>query len=529
MNNYIHDIEVLKKEVWFLKGKIKLLAEEISGITGGTIEQTLLERLTTLEGDFATLENSLKTLKVEVDTNTSNIGNISVHIGEISSLISSVQESVSALNSEISGLKATDELISGNVNSLSDSISKINEQLTIIESNMDIMGSNISDLAKNDLVFDNAIEDLGNRVTAVEKQMNEIDFSSVSGEIESLKAVDTELSAKITQNTQDIVGVATSIDKLNTIVTEFKSTTNEKISVLESNDDSLNSQLQELKEEMGNIDLSIINQTLIEHDNKLNSYNEEIDEISNNVENLNNNVASNSEKIISQETRISSLESGITELEKEVDVNSENITAVQEKVDTVELSLTQLQTTVGENGERIEVLESSDASQTSEIEELNNLISTLNSTASTLQAEIEVLKAQMDSIKVPKTVVIYDKNSTDEAVNLGYPDGIVGYKNVSIDFTPYTRVRIYATIYNCDVQKEVILANRNKNDISFYAQSASPKVFFNFKVLIPFTLTRFQTAGYGKWTWSATEGVLSVESGTTTENVYVYRIEGIID
>ena len=451
MNSYIHDIEILKKEVWFLKNKIKLLVEEISGITGGTIEQTLLERLTALENGVSTLENSLKSLELEVDTNTSNIADISVHIGELSTNISSIQENISLINKEIVNLKATDELLSGNINSLSDSISSINEEIDKINSNMDIMGTNIADLAKNDLVFDDAIEDLGKRVTAVENQVSEIDFSAVSGEIQALKAVDEELSGKITQNTQDILNLSSSFDNLSGEFSDFKTSTNEKISSVEG-----------------------------------------------------------------YEARITAVESGVSQ-------NSENVTALQERVGIVESSISDVQAMSEENSGKIEVLESSDASQTSDI-------ASITQTIANLQQEIETLKSQSGGGgSSPKTVVVYDKNSEDEAINLGYPDGIVGYSNISIDLSAYSRLRIYATLYNMDCQREIVLANRNKNDVTFFAMFTSGRVFMFFKAQVPPTLARFQTAGYGRWTWDPTTSTLSVEEGKSVANVYIYRIEGIID
>lgn len=519
MNSYIHDIEILKKEVWFLKNKIKLLVEEISGITGGTIEQTLLERLTALENGVSTLENSLKSLELEVDTNTSNIADISVHIGELSTNISSIQENISLINKEIVNLKATDELLSGNINSLSDSISSINEEIDKINSNMDIMGTNIADLAKNDLVFDDAIEDLGKRVTAVENQVSEIDFSAVSGEIQSLKAVDEELSGKITQNTQDISNLSSSFDNLSGEFSDFETSTNEKITALESADAMISSDLNALKEEVGSMNYAGVISTLNQHEDEINYLDRAVVAIEGDIEEINTTLSGYDEKITSvegYEARITAVESGVSQ-------NSENVTALQERVGIVENSISDVQAMSEENSGKIEVLESSDASQTSDI-------ASITQTIANLQQEIETLKSQSGGGgSSPKTVVVYDKNSEDEAINLGYPDGIVGYSNISIDLSAYSRLRIYATLYNMDCQREIVLANRNKNDVTFFAMFTSGRVFMFFKAQVPPTLARFQTAGYGRWTWDPTTSTLSVEEGKSVANVYIYRIEGIID
>ena len=50
MNNLTHDIEMLKKEIWFLKNTtIKNLLEEVASLTGGNIDSTLLGRIKDLE------------------------------------------------------------------------------------------------------------------------------------------------------------------------------------------------------------------------------------------------------------------------------------------------------------------------------------------------------------------------------------------------------------------------------------------------------------------------------------------------
>ena len=125
--------------------------------------------------------------------------------------------------------------------------------------------------------------------------------------------------------------------------------------------------------------------------------------------------------------------------------------------------------------------------------------------------------------------VVYDKNSTDAGINLGYPDGITGNKQVVMDLTRYTKVRIYVSMWNMECQQEIVLANRNKYDVSFFAMHTSGKMFHITKATIPVKLDRIIFHGYGDWNYSSTTDTFEITSGNSVENVFIYRIEGIIE
>lgn len=151
---------------------------------------------------------------------------------------------------------------------------------------------------------------------------------------------------------------------------------------------------------------------------------------------------------------------------------------------------------------------------------------------SNIDTTIPVSEANVDGenliLQAPQTVdVLYDMRSEDESINLGYPNGVVGYTNLDIDFTPYSRVRIFASLNNCDCQREIDIVNRYRYDVAMHGFANDRKTFILLRVQVPQTLTKFQVVGYSIWTWSDTDATVTVTHDKTSEDIFVYRIEGI--
>lgn len=117
-------------------------------------------------------------------------------------------------------------------------------------------------------------------------------------------------------------------------------------------------------------------------------------------------------------------------------------------------------------------------------------------------------------------VVLYDKNSTDPSINKGYTSGImtdgVGNVRVSIDFSPYKKVKIYA---NLD----------RMNAVSEYDFTSGTD---HFSVLCGDIASAMAKVNYISGYISNTEFIpvfagLSETAKDNNANYYVYRIEGI--
>lgn len=153
----------------------------------------------------------------------------------------------------------------------------------------------------------------------------------------------------------------------------------------------------------------------------------------------------------------------------------------------------------------------------------------VNGTEITLQPhgynELLTRIEQLES-KVPTVDVIYDMRSEDETINHGFTSGIVGGKYLTFDFSPYKKVRVFVTMMNCDCQREIVLQNRNKYDFSFHAQSSSPQMMLYTRAQIPAALNRIALAAYSVWKFNSETG-LTLEYDSSSEDFYIYRIEGI--
>lgn len=121
-------------------------------------------------------------------------------------------------------------------------------------------------------------------------------------------------------------------------------------------------------------------------------------------------------------------------------------------------------------------------------------------------------------------VVIYDKNSTDANVNLGYTDGLLIGGNISVDLSQYSRVRVYASLNNFDVQSEICLNNREGTDFTGFTCSTNYSTFYIVKFFINSSRTRF-TTNFVSQTVIESDGTVAKSLINNNSDYYVYRIE----
>lgn len=409
MNNFIQELETLKKEVWFLKNKtIKKIIEELSSIGGGGVDSTLTERIKNLESATQTLENNLKTLQAEVSENSENLVDVSEHVGQLADVIATIQDNMLSLNSEIAELKGTDELLSENINKISDDLAKVQESLENLQSQVGMIASSV--------------------------QVN-------SEEIEKLKESD----------------------------------------------------------EKQNLDISGIKSVQDSHLNLLNNY----------------------------EARIGTLENSMTDVQEDISTLEERVSSVEQSGGGSGGDTSALTQQLENHAARIEALESSDTLQNTSIANVETATTANTQSIESLLAKVEEMQTKLNNVKAPVVDVLYDMRSDDASINLGYTSGLVGYTNLTMDFTPYSRVRIFGSLNQCDCQKEIDLVNRYRYDVELEGFANSRKTFTMFRVQIPATKTKFQAVGYSTWTWSDDTSTVTVTHDKTSESIFVYRIEGI--
>ena len=120
-----------------------------------------------------------------------------------------------------------------------------------------------------------------------------------------------------------------------------------------------------------------------------------------------------------------------------------------------------------------------------------------------------------------KPIVLYDKNSTDPSINKGYTSGIMtdgaGNVRVSIDFSPYKKVKIYANLDSINAVSEYDFTSGTDQFSVLCGDIASSRAKVNYM------------SGYiSKTEFIPVYAGLSETAKDNNANYYVYRIEGIL-
>ena len=118
-------------------------------------------------------------------------------------------------------------------------------------------------------------------------------------------------------------------------------------------------------------------------------------------------------------------------------------------------------------------------------------------------------------------VVLYDKNSADPSINKGYTSGImtdgVGNVRVSIDFSPYKKVKIYANLDRMNAVSEYDFTSGTDQFSVLCGDIASARDKVNY-ISGYISNTEFRPVFAG----------LAETAKDNNANYYVYRIEGIL-
>ena len=118
-------------------------------------------------------------------------------------------------------------------------------------------------------------------------------------------------------------------------------------------------------------------------------------------------------------------------------------------------------------------------------------------------------------------VVLYDKNSTDPSINKGYTSGImtdgVGDVRVSIDFSPYKKVKIYANLDRMNAVSEYDFTSGTDQFSVLCGDITSARDKVNY-ISGYISNTEFRPVYAG----------LAETAKDNNANYYVYRIEGVL-
>lgn len=323
--------------------------------------------------------------------------------------------------------------------------------------------------------------------------------NSALGDISNIKN-------QLSQCLEEIDGIKTDISTLTT----SSNNVTLKVSELETSFDNLSNTLTSLSSA-----ISSLTETTDNHSQQLSSLNSEVSSLGNSFESistqidlLNSIVNKHSENILSLTSTVGEAKSLATEAKSATENFSTNLTIVSNSV--------------ANNTSKINEIESSCNS-------INNSISSLNSSVGTLSDSLSSLETEVNNFKTENSTVIYDMSSEDSSINLGFTTGMTGTKYISHDFSQYHTLRIYARVYASNCVQEVPVKNRKLTDITFFGAGSNPIILSILKVLFTIepSLNRLQIGAYAKYTFSSATGTFTLESGSSNNYFYVYRVEGI--
>ena len=127
-------------------------------------------------------------------------------------------------------------------------------------------------------------------------------------------------------------------------------------------------------------------------------------------------------------------------LASQIETNATNISSLTSRVGTLETQSSGFSTSLTEVESDVNRIDLQAASNMLNIEDLEETISSLQTTITSLTNRIETLEENSSAVDV---TVIYDRNSTDEDVNLGLTNGFYAGYGINHNFKQYKYIKLY--------------------------------------------------------------------------------------
>ena len=210
------------------------------------------------------------------------------------------------------------------------------------------------------------------------------------------------------------------------------------------------------------------------------------------------------------EQTIDDLEDSYDSIATEQSTQNTNIASLQDVSNTLQTACSYANTQVNLHNSQISTINTNLTNLTNKVEDLEDTVLDLNTGASSSTYE-----------------VVYDRSSTDTAVNHNYPNGIkIGY-SLTMDLSKYTYLRVFFSLENNSAQSFIKLTDRERPDFLAIASNTSTTKYYTVKFSVPLTLSRFVTNLYNIFTFDSS-GNFTREVNNNNEDFYVYRIEGYL-
>ena len=168
-------------------------------------------------------------------------------------------------------------------------------------------------------------------------------------------------------------------------------------------------------------------------------------------------------------------------------------------------------------------------SLTNSYSELVTAVNTLDLSLNSVENSITGIEEDIGDIQeaLPETIVLYDKDSTDSNINLGYTSGALGRTTLTIDLSSYEKLSIYASLNGFSAQTTIYLKNRTLTDHVIFSAADNFTSLHFLKVNIPSSLDKVEVKNMGVYTYDSTTGNVSFQYSSRKAGYFIYRIEGM--
>ena len=350
------------------------------------------------------------------------------------------------------------------------------------------------------------------KLPELQKLIEESGLSDLSSINQSLTTLQTTVST-VVDDIDTLQGATTQLESDVDLLEGSVTTINNNITAIDNNINTLESDIATIDSSIDEIATSIdgINNNLSLLLSTSNSHGQSISEINEELTTLNSSVSSMSTTVSNLSTQQTALSNNFYPLQTEHD----NLMDDFESLKTLHYALT---TTVSNQGVQQNGFASS-------LEGLESDLSTLSTTVSALEDTVSNLPTGEEPVEADEIIVVYDRSSTDSAINRNLPDGIVIGNSISLDLSAYSSIRIFCDFDGVGAQANVrINEDREAKDFCVYAATNFFTKHYVTKFSIPASKKLFVTSYIGE--------IVVSSSGTVTQSLYnmnsdfyVYRIE----
>lgn len=160
-------------------------------------------------------------------------------------------------------------------------------------------------------------------------------------------------------------------------------------------------------------------------------------------------------------------------------------------------------------------------------EDMKELQSALTETSTNLANLTRTVENLPKPEGVDSITLLYDKKSTDPAINMGKPGGWQTGEFIDFDFTKYKRLRFYGRLYNVDGFCDYDLVNRESILMTMFVPFVGGNGFRGLTASVLQNKLSIALQYGFTYTWDVNLQTFKFERVRNQPTYYIYRIEGV--